>query len=148
MEQFHQILSMLLGIISSRFSRIFFFLHILYWATLHRGRATPHPTEPCRILGTKLRCTQLSNAAYNWATANRDNRATPHPTEPCQRDFGQTNEQQPTSTSGHNQWVAWGGRFRPNQFKNTFSPPATMECRLCLSTLGIGWSGRRYSSQW
>jgi hypothetical protein len=32
-----------------------------------------------------------------------------------------------------NQWVAWGGRFHPSQFKTTFHLPAIMECRLCFS---------------
>ncbi len=33
------------------------------------------------------------------------------------------------------QWLAWGGRFHPNQFKTAFSPLAIMECRFCLSAL-------------
>ncbi len=37
-----------------------------------------------------------------------------------------------------NQWVAWGGRFHSNQFKNTFYHPAIMECNLCLSAPRTG----------
>ncbi len=33
-----------------------------------------------------------------------------------------------------NQWVAWRGRFYPNQWKTFFYPPAIMERRLCLWT--------------
>ncbi len=31
-----------------------------------------------------------------------------------------------------NQWVAWGDRFHPNQFKTTFYLPAIVECRLMV----------------
>ncbi len=34
-----------------------------------------------------------------------------------------------------NQWVSWKGRFHSNQFITTFTLPAIMECRLCLSAL-------------
>ncbi len=31
-----------------------------------------------------------------------------------------------------NQWVVWKGRFHSNQLKNTFYPPAVIECRVSV----------------
>jgi hypothetical protein len=57
----------------------------------------------------------------------------------CQRDFGQNQWAAAPLQRVADQWVAWGGRFRSNQFKTTFYLLAIME--YCPSPSALGFVG-------